>query len=99
MPTIVMTIERPGGAPTPPARDRSPQEGPMAQNATRRPRGTGRVYIRLDKAGRETYYGTWWTEDGSRPNRVLGLVRTPGLRDGLTKTQAEKRLRELMQSA
>jgi hypothetical protein len=31
-------------------------------------------------------------------NRKLGPVRRPGTREGLTRTQAEKRLRELMET-
>jgi integrase len=53
--------------------------------------GTGRVYI---KHG--SYYGTWWTPAGGRANRKIGSVRRPGSADGLTRAEAERRLRELM---
>jgi len=36
------------------------------------------------------------TDDGGLANRKLGRVRLPGSRDGLTRRQAERRLRELM---
>ena len=58
---------------------------------TKRANGAGTVYI---KNG--SYYGRWITVEGGRTNRKLGRVRQPGTRDGITRTQAEKRLRELM---
>jgi integrase len=58
----------------------------------RRRHGTGEVYV---KHG--SYYGRWWTLHGGRANRRLGPVRRPGSSDGLTKPQAERRLRELME--
>jgi integrase len=61
----------------------------MARN--KRTRGTGEVYVKYG-----AYYGRWWTPAGGRTNRKLGPVRRPGSSDGLTRTQAEKRLRELM---
>ena len=57
----------------------------------KRPHGAGSLYI---KHG--SYYGRWMTADGGLPNRRLGRVRVPGIREGLTRRQAEKRLRELM---
>jgi len=56
----------------------------------RRSRGTGAV---LQKADR--WYGQWYVR-GRLIKRSLGPVRQPGSRDGLTKSQAEARLRELM---
>ena len=67
---------------------------PVAINAMarpKRPNGAGSVYI---KHG--SFYGRWRTMDGGLANRKLGPVRRPGSCDGLTRTQAEKRLRELM---
>jgi integrase len=58
---------------------------------SRRRRGTGEVYV---KHG--SYYGRWWTADGGRANRKLGAVRRSGSKDGLTRAQAERRLRELI---
>jgi len=57
----------------------------------KRANGAGTVYI---KHG--CFYGRWATADGGRANRKLGPVRTPGTREGLTRTQAEKRLREFI---
>src|SRR5687768_10049076 len=58
---------------------------------SRRANGAGNIYI---KHG--AYYGRWYTDEGGQANRKLGQVRRPGTRDGLTRGQAEKRLRELM---
>lgn len=63
--------------------------------AGRRSYGSGRVYVRTDSAGKETFYGTWWVS-GRRINRRLGAKRTPGSPDGLTAAQAERKLRQLM---
>jgi integrase len=69
---------------------------PMAADkAPRRAPGTGTLYTRTDSAGRETWYAKW----GTAPNQVkraIGPKRTPGTRDGLTRAQAEKKLRDLM---
>lgn len=59
----------------------------------RRPRGTGAV---LEKGNR--WYGQWYVR-GRLVKRSLGPVREPGTRAGLTRTQAEARLRELMLDA
>jgi hypothetical protein len=58
-----------------------------------RPRGTGSLFIQ-----RGSYYGKWW-EVGRQVKRTIGPVRKPGTREGLTKTQAEARLRAMMQEA
>ena len=52
----------------------------------------GKVYV---KHG--SYYGRWWTPAGGRANRLLGPLRRPGSSDGLTRPQAERRLRALME--
>src|SRR4051812_36953343 len=57
----------------------------------RRANGAGSVYI---KHG--SYYGRWLTATGGHANRRLGPVRLPGTSSGLTRKQAERRLRELM---
>ena len=70
------------------------QEQPSRPRATRtrrrRPRGTGAV---VEKGNR--WYGQWYVR-GRLVKRSLGPIREPGSRDGLTRTQAEARLRELM---
>jgi integrase len=63
--------------------------------AARRSYGSGRVYVRTDSAGRETYYGSWWS-NGRRVNRKLGVKRARGSREGLTAAQAEAQLRQLI---
>jgi integrase len=64
----------------------------MARQA-RRDYGTGSLRL----VGR-SWVGSWYGPDGRRIQRKVGPARTPGERDGLTKAQAEKRLRELRAS-
>ena len=66
-----------------------------AGTAARRSYGSGRVYVRTDSAGRETFYGSWWA-NARRMNRRLGVKRARGSREGLTGAQAEAELRRLM---
>jgi integrase len=66
--------------------------------ANRRSYGTGSVFIH-PTVQPPTWYGRWWTADGRRPKRKIGLARQPGSREGLTRTQAEAKLRELMSQA
>jgi integrase len=63
--------------------------------AARRSYGTGRLYTRTDRNGRESWYGKWHA-NGRRVNRKVGPKRSPGGRDGLTRAQAERELRRLM---
>src|SRR5215218_8632337 len=58
----------------------------------RRPQGTGSI---IDQNG--VYYGKWRVA-GRQVKRKLGPVRTPHRPDGITKTQAEARLRDLIQT-
>lgn len=53
--------------------------------------GSGQVFL---KHG--AWYGRWRLADGRRLNRKLGPARRPGSREGLTKLQAEKKLRALI---
>jgi integrase len=62
----------------------------------RRSYGSGSLLVRQDKRGRQTWYGTWWS-GRRRIKRRLGLRRPPGGSQGLTRSQAEKELRRLMQ--
>src|SRR4051794_5386041 len=88
--------KRPGGAPTPPARTKG--EAPMASSNgnARRSYGSGNLYIRTDAAGRESWHAQWRDKSGRRPRAVLGLVRQPGSREGITRTQANAELRRRM---
>jgi integrase len=61
----------------------------------RRSPGTGSLLARCDGAGRETWYGKW-SVDGVQIKRRVGLKRNAGTREGLTRAQAETKLRELM---
>jgi integrase len=63
--------------------------------ASRRSYGTGRSTERTDRNGRVTWYGSWWCGT-VRVKRTIGLKRTPGSSDGLTRVQAEKELRRVM---
>lgn len=54
--------------------------------------GTGQLY---EKHG--AYYGRWRTNDGRKLNRRLGTIREPGATAGLTRTQAERRFRQMQQ--
>jgi hypothetical protein len=51
-----------------------------------------RRYVVVDRGGRASWYGSWWV-GATRVKRKLGLKRTPGNADGLTRTQAERELR------
>lgn len=64
---------------------------PRTHSRSRRPRGTGAVFQKGDR-----WYGQWYVR-GHLVKRSLGPARPAGTRDGLTRTQAESRLRELMQ--
>jgi integrase len=73
----------------------------MRSQTNRRSRGTGSLYTRRDSAGREYWYGQWWT--GAKParkqvKRKIGPRRQPGTRIGLTKPDAERELRRLIDS-
>ena len=56
----------------------------------RRAYGTGSIVIRNG-----SYHGKWWLGD-RQIMRKLGRVRLPGTREGITRAEAEKRLRRLM---
>ena len=46
--------------------------------AARRSYGTGSLYVRTDKNGRETWYGHWRT-DGAQLKRRIGPKRAEGI--------------------
>ena len=54
--------------------------------------GTGTLYVGKDGC----WWARWRTRDGRRPHRKLGPARTSGRREGLTKKEAEAKLRELV---
>jgi integrase len=57
--------------------------------------GTGRLYVVIDRGGRASWYGSWWA-GSTRVKRKIGLKRSTGNADGLTRTQAERELRRLV---
>ncbi len=78
-----------------PESDRLEVETYDLRMAARRSYGTGSLRARRDAQGVETWYGQ--ARVGDRfIKRALGPKRSPGGRDGLTKAQAERRLRELI---
>jgi len=62
----------------------------QSQRTARRTHGTGSL---INRDG--VYFGKWRV-GGRQVMRRLGPVRTPGTRDGLTKSQAEAKLRKVM---
>src|SRR2546423_12109699 len=57
---------------------------------TRRAYGTGSL-----KRSGSSWVGSWYGADGRKVMRKVGPARTPGERDGLTKSQAEERFRKM----
>ena len=68
----------------------------MQHKANRRSYGTGSLFITTQADGTRVYYATSATRTGQQVKRRIGLVRTPHEPDGLTKPQAEARLRDLI---
>jgi integrase len=64
----------------------------QSHRTQRRRHGTGSL---IERNG--TYYGQW-RADGRLVKRKLGPIRTPGTRDGLTRTQAEAALRKAIEA-
>ncbi len=65
--------------------------------SARRAYGSGSLTIRREATGREMWIGQWRVGD-RRVKRRLGVRRASGSRDGLTRAQAEKEMRRLMES-
>ena len=64
--------------------------------AGRRSYGTGSLTLPVDAHGRETWYGRFYS-GGRQVKRRLGPRRAPGAEHGLTRTQAERALRLLIE--
>ena len=64
-------------------------------SGNRRDHGSGTLYPVTNAKGEEWWFGRWHNGK-SRPNRKIALVRKRGSKEGLTQTEAEKRLRKLM---
>jgi integrase len=68
-----------------------------SQSNPRRSYGTGQLFTHTDAAGRESWYGRWYS--GSRRiKRRIGPKRQAGSRDGLTRAQAERELQRRIES-
>lgn len=64
---------------------------------SKRSYGSGNLFVKRDARGAESWYGQWWVGT-RRVKRKLGAKRQPGTRIGLTRSQAERELRRVMQS-
>ncbi len=64
--------------------------------APKRTYGTGSLLIATRADGHRAYYGKFRDADARQVKRMIGLVRTAHKPDGLTKSQAEARLRQLI---
>jgi integrase len=62
----------------------------------RRAYGSGSLIITKRADGTDVYYGKFRDAAGQQVKRQLGPVRTPHQADGLTKSQAEARLRDVI---
>ncbi|HMD55898.1 MAG TPA: site-specific integrase [Solirubrobacteraceae bacterium] len=69
------------------------QNRAVARRAPRRGYGTGSLRV----IG-QSWVGSWYGADGRKIMRKVGPARTPGERDGLTKTQAEARFRKMRET-
>jgi integrase len=95
--TLVADRDKTDSTSSNPPRKRKRNQSPKQDSTDRRGYGTGTLYTDLDSSGRQSWYGRW-LNGKSRPNRKIGLVRKRGSQEGLTRTQAEKRLREMIQT-
>jgi integrase len=68
-------------------------------NPTRRPYGAGSLLTSTRADGARVYHAKFRDSSGRQVKRRIGLVRSPHQPDGLTKAQAETRLRDLMATA
>ncbi len=75
----------------------SPPQTRRSASSSRRPRGTGALFVKRDGAGRETWYGKWYVGN-VQVKRRIGLKRVPSTREGLKRSDAEAELRRLMGS-
>jgi hypothetical protein len=63
----------------------------------RRSYGTGSLFVRANRRGEETWFGQWRI-DGTLVKRRIGPKRRSSGDDGLTKAQAERELRRVIES-
>lgn len=84
-------LERPG-----PGAKEAKSMAQRDRTHARRSYGTGSLTVRTDSNGRATWYGRWYVA-GRRVKRSIGAKREPGSRDGLTRPQAERELRRMVE--
>ena len=65
---------------------------------SRRAYGSGSLHVKRLKSGGEVWIGRWYDPSGSRVKRHIGSKRSGGSSEGLTRTQAERALRKLIDS-
>lgn len=63
----------------------------------RRSQGTGSLFVKPGRSGREVWYGRFWVH-GRRVKRRIGPKRAPGTSAGLTQRQAERELQRLIET-
>jgi integrase len=85
------------------ATNESGEENRVAANVEktnpRRSYGTGSLIVRVDRGGREMWYGKWHTGPPGQRRPVMrriGPKRGGAVKEGFTKPQAEEELRRLM---
>jgi integrase len=87
-------------------RDRRTQDTPAEKSRKRlvasavmpkRSYGSGRLFVYTDKAGVESWYGSWRV-GGRRVQRKIGLKREAGGTYGFTRVQAERELRKRIEN-
>ncbi len=70
-------------------------ESKRRSSGNRRDHGSGTLYPVTNAKGEQWWFGRWHN-GSSRPNRKIALIRKRGSKEGLTQTEAEKRLRKMM---
>jgi integrase len=65
--------------------------------SSRRSYGTGSLFVKPGRGGDEAWYGRFWVH-GRRVKRRIGPKRAPGSTEGLTRRQAERELRRLLET-
>lgn len=71
-------------------------EGSDNAVVARRAYGSGSLKSKRLAAGQEVWVGQWYDATGGRVKRTVGQKRAAGTREGLTKAQAERELRRLI---
>lgn len=64
--------------------------------SVRRSQGTGSLYVKRGRAGKEAWHGRFWVH-GKRVKRRIGPKRAVGMSQGLTQRQAERELQRLIE--